>query len=112
MFQKRCRPKETIAKLREAEVLRGQGNKVPEVVQAIGISELSYYRWRDEYGELFYTIEEARILTERLRREYNHRRPYRSLGGRPPAPETRPWPGLSLRDSAPPAFTEEAALAL
>ena len=50
MPQKRYRPEEIIAKLREAEVLLGQGKKVPEVVKAIGISEVTYYRWRKEYG--------------------------------------------------------------
>ena len=52
MSQKHYRPEEIIAKLREAEVLLGQGNKVPEVVKAIGVSEVSYYRWRKEYGGL------------------------------------------------------------
>jgi putative transposase len=52
MPQKRYRPEEIIAKLREAEVLLGQGKKVPDVVKAIGISEVSYYRWRKEYGGL------------------------------------------------------------
>jgi putative transposase len=52
MSQKRYRPEEIIAKLREAEVLLGQGQKVPEVVKALGISEVSYYRWRKEYGGL------------------------------------------------------------
>jgi len=41
MPQKRYRPEEIIAKLREAEVLLGQGKKVPEVVRGIGISEVS-----------------------------------------------------------------------
>ena len=50
MSQKRYRPEEIIAKLRETEVLLGQGNKVPEVVKMIGISEVTYYRWRKEYG--------------------------------------------------------------
>ena len=36
MPQKRYRPEEIIAKLREAEVLLGQGKKVPEVIKAIG----------------------------------------------------------------------------
>ena len=44
MPQKRYRPEEIIAKLREAEVLLGRGKKVPDVVKAIGISEVSYYR--------------------------------------------------------------------
>jgi len=39
-------------------------------------------------GELFDTVMEARILTERWRKEYNTIRPHSSLGGRPPAPET------------------------
>jgi hypothetical protein len=38
MPQKRYRPEEIIAKLREAEVLLGQGKKVPEVVKTIGVS--------------------------------------------------------------------------
>jgi len=52
MPQKRCRPEEIIAKLRDAEVLLGQGKKVREVVKAFGISEVSHYRWRKEYGGL------------------------------------------------------------
>ena len=46
---------------------------------------------RDEMlnREVFYTLTEARILTEQWRREYNHIRPHSALGYRPPAPETR-----------------------
>lgn len=69
---------------------------------------------RDELlnGELFYTLKEAQILTQKWRREYNHLRPHSSLGGRPPAPETIVWPHFSLRDFAPPALTREPALVL
>jgi putative transposase len=66
MPQKRYRPEEIIAKLREAEVLIGQGKRVPEAVKAIGISEVSYYRWRKEYGGL--TVSQAKRLKE-LERE-------------------------------------------
>jgi putative transposase len=66
MLQKRYRPEEIIAKLREAEVLLGQGNKVPEVVKAIGISEVTYYRWRKEYGGM--DVSQAKRLKE-LERE-------------------------------------------
>jgi putative transposase len=52
MPQKRYRPEEIIAKLREAEVLLAQGKKVPEVCKSLGVSEVSYYRWRKEYGGL------------------------------------------------------------
>jgi len=44
------RPEEIIAKLREAEVLLGRGKKVSEVVKELGIHEVTYYRWRKEYG--------------------------------------------------------------
>jgi hypothetical protein len=46
MPQKRYRPKEIIAKLREVEVLLDQGKKVPEIVKVLGIHEVTYYRWR------------------------------------------------------------------
>ncbi len=44
---------------------------------------------RDELldRELFYTLLEVRVLTERYRRTYNRVRPHSSLGYRPPAPE-------------------------
>ena len=45
---------------------------------------------RDELlnGEVFYTLQEARVVIERWRREYNTIRPHSALGYRPPAPET------------------------
>ena len=45
---------------------------------------------RDELleRELFYTLLEVRVLTERYRQTYNRIRPHSSLGYRPPAPET------------------------
>ena len=52
-------------------------------------------KFRDELlnGEIFYTLREAQVIIERWRREYNTFRPHSSLGYRPPAPETVPWPG-------------------
>jgi len=69
MPQKRYRPEEIIAKLREAEVLPGQGKKAPEVVKAIDISEVSYNRWRKEYGGL--NVSQAKRLKS-LERENAH----------------------------------------
>ena len=45
---------------------------------------------RDELlnREIFYSLKEVQILTERWRREYNTLRPHSSLGYRPPAPAT------------------------
>ena len=49
---------------------------------------------RDEHlnVELFDTLLEAQVLTERWRCEYNQLRPHSSLGYRPPAPEATPQP--------------------
>jgi transposase InsO family protein len=51
-------------------------------------------RLRDELlnGEIFYTLQEAKILIEVWRRQYNTIRPHSSLGYRPPAPEVLMWP--------------------
>jgi putative transposase len=65
MPKKTYRPEEIIAKLREAEVLLGQGKKVPKVVKAIGISEVSSYRWRKEYDGL--KVSQAKRLKDWLR---------------------------------------------
>ena len=62
MARRRYRPEEIIAKLREAEVLLAQGIKVPEVTKAIGIHEITYYRWRKEFGGL--KVSQAKRLKE------------------------------------------------
>ena len=69
---------------------------------------------RDELlnGEIFYTLKEAQILIGHWRLEYNHIRPHRSLGGRPPAPEALLVPGFSLKDYAPPMTNQIPALLL
>ena len=43
-------------------------------------------------GEIFYTLNEAKIVIEAWRRHYNTVRPHSSLGYRPPAPEVIAWP--------------------
>jgi transposase InsO family protein len=47
-------------------------------------------KMRDELPdrEIFFTLEEAKTLSARWREEYNHIRPHRALGYRPPAPQT------------------------
>ena len=44
MSKRRYRPEEIIAKPREADVLLSQGSAVADVVKAIGIHEVTYYR--------------------------------------------------------------------
>jgi len=45
-------PEEIVAKLRQTEVLVGQGKTVADAVRAIGVTEPTYYRWRTEFGGL------------------------------------------------------------
>ena len=62
MARRHYRPEEIIAKLREAEVLLGQGLKVSEVIKQLGIHEVTYYRWRKEYGGM--KVDQMRRLKE------------------------------------------------
>ena len=52
MARKRHKPEEIVAKLRQVDVLSGQGTSVAEAVRSIGVTEVTYYRWRQEYGGL------------------------------------------------------------
>ena len=52
MAGKRPAAEEIVAKLRQVEVLNAQGKTVAEAVRAIGVTEVTYYRWRKEYGGL------------------------------------------------------------
>ena len=58
-----------------------------------GYNESFNGKLRDELlnREIFYTLEEARVLIEQWRQHYNTVRPHSSLGYRPPAPETIAW---------------------
>ena len=49
MAKKRCKPEEIIIKLRQVEVLQSQGMVVSDAIRQIGVSEVTYYRWRKEY---------------------------------------------------------------
>jgi predicted secreted protein len=50
MARKRHKPEEIIAKLRQVDVLTGQGRSVSEAVKTIAVTETTYFRWRSEYG--------------------------------------------------------------
>jgi putative transposase len=42
----------TVAKLRQVDVLVSQGQSVADAIRAIGVTEVTYYRWRREFGGL------------------------------------------------------------
>ncbi|OOZ74031.1 transposase, partial [Solemya velum gill symbiont] len=47
---KRHTPEELVQKLRQVEVLVGQGTARIDAIRKIGITEQTYYRWRKNYG--------------------------------------------------------------
>jgi putative transposase len=62
MVKKGYKPEQVINKLREAEVMLSQGATIGEVCRKIGVSDVTYYRWRKEYGGM--TIDQAYRLRE------------------------------------------------
>jgi len=72
MARKRHKAEEVVAKLRQVEVLTAQGRPVAEAVRSIGVTEVTYYRWRSEYGGLkgdqVKRLKELEAENNRLRR--------------------------------------------
>ena len=52
MARKRFKPEEIVAKLRQVDVLVSQGQSVVDAVRSIGVTDVTYYRWRSEFGGL------------------------------------------------------------
>ena len=52
MPKRKYTPAEIVAKLRQVDVLLGQGKAVGAAVKTIGVTETTYHRWRNEYGGL------------------------------------------------------------
>ena len=49
-MKKRHSAEQIVSKLRQADIELGKGLKVPEVCKQLGVSEQTYYRWRQKYG--------------------------------------------------------------
>ena len=52
MPRKSYKPEEIVAKLRQVDVLTSQGQSAADAIRSIGVSEVTYYRWRQEFGGL------------------------------------------------------------
>ena len=52
MGTKRHKPEDVVAKLRQVDVLVSQGQSVGDAIRTIVVTEVTYYRWRKEYGGL------------------------------------------------------------
>jgi putative transposase len=72
MARKRHSAEEIVTKLRQVDVLSSQGKPVAEAIRSIGVTEVTYYRWRSEYGGLkgdqVKRLKELETENSRLRR--------------------------------------------
>ncbi len=72
MARKRYKPEEIVSLLRQAEVLHGQGLSMADAIWQLGISEVTFYRWRKEYagmsGDQLRRLKEREKQNEQLRR--------------------------------------------
>ncbi|WP_154664455.1 IS3 family transposase [Pseudodonghicola xiamenensis] len=72
MAGKREKPEDIVLKLRQVEVLQGQGSSVQEAVRQIGVTVQTYYRWRKQYGgtsrDQLKRLKELEAENTRLRR--------------------------------------------
>jgi len=68
----RHKPEEIIAKLRQVEVMTGQGTSMADAIRSIGVTEVTYYRWRSEYGGMkldqVKRLKELEVENSRLRK--------------------------------------------
>jgi putative transposase len=62
MVKKWYAPEQIINKLREAEVMLSQGVTLSAILKKIGISDVTYYRWRKEYGGM--RVDQAKRLKD------------------------------------------------
>ncbi len=60
--RKRHSPEKIIQKLRDADALLAAGKTIPEVCQALEISEATFHRWREQFAGL--EAEEARLYLD------------------------------------------------
>ena len=72
MAVKRHKAEENVTKLCQVDVLNAQGKSMAEAIRSIGVTEVTYYRWRSEYGGLkgdqVKHLKELETETARLRR--------------------------------------------
>ena len=66
MEKRRHTPEQIVRKLREADQLRGEGVDVAEVARHLEVSEQTYRRWRNQFGDM--KADDAKRLRE-LERE-------------------------------------------
>ena len=77
MPRKKYTPEEIVAKLRQVDVLVSRGQHAADAIRQIGVSEVTYYRWRQEYGGL--KTDQVKRLKELEQENSRLRRPISDL---------------------------------
>mgnify|MGYP000710389069 CR=1 FL=1 len=113
MARRRHTPEQIVRKLREADRLLGEGAEIADVARHLEVSEQTYHRWRNQYGDMkaddvkrLKELErentalkqivadkelEAQVLVADWREEYNTYRPHSAMGMLTPAEFARQW---------------------
>jgi putative transposase len=72
MARKREKPEDIVSKLRQVEVLQGQGLSIADAARQISITQQTYYRWRKQYGGMsrdqLRRLKDLETENQRLRR--------------------------------------------
>ncbi len=72
MASKRHKPEEIVVKLRQVDVLQGQGMSRIDAIRQIGVTEFTYYRWRKTYGGMgtdqLKQLKQLQLENQRLRK--------------------------------------------
>lgn len=71
-MSKRHKPEQIVAKLRQVDVLVAQSKSVVDAIRSIGVTEVTYYRWKQEYGGL--KSDQVKRLKELKQENARHRR--------------------------------------
>ena len=67
MAKRSYKPEEIVSKLRQVDVLHSQGMSMVDAIRQIGVSEVTFYRWRREADQLK-RLKDLEKENERLRR--------------------------------------------
>ena len=72
MPRKRHKPEEIVAKLRQVDVMMAQGHSVADAVRSIGVSDVTYHRWRSEFvglgSDQVRRMKDLEVENQRLRK--------------------------------------------
>jgi len=103
MSKKRHTAEEIVAKLRQVDVLTEQGRTVAEAIHSMGVTEVTYYRWRSEYDGLksdqVRRLKELEAENARLRRAVSDLTLDKMILKRPRRETSKPCPPPRLREA-------------